>query len=245
LSVAVLEVDKLCKDFGGVRAVVDVSMTLEQGEIVGLIGPNGAGKTTVFGMLSGSLRPTSGTITLKGRQIQGWPAHRVCRAGLSRTFQVVRPFGSLSVFDNVLVGAKGGGAGERRSRLLGEEMLDVVGLSHLREEEAGSLSLINMKRLEIARALAARPSVLLLDEVFAGLTPMELPGAVALVRQIRDTGVTVMVIEHLMAIVMELSDRIVVLDHGEELAVGTPSEVVSNPRVIEAYLGVEYLDARD
>lgn len=242
---AVLEVDRLCKDFGGVRAVVDVSMSLEQGEIVGLIGPNGAGKTTVFGMLSGSLRPTSGTITLKGRQIQGWPAHRVCRAGLSRTFQVVRPFGSLSVFDNVLVGAKGGGAGERQSRLLAEEMLDVVGLSHLREEEAGALSLINMKRLEIARALAAKPSVLLLDEVFAGLTPMELPGAVALVRQIRDAGVTVMVIEHLMAIVMELSDRIVVLDHGEELAMGVPSDVVSNPRVIEAYLGVEYLDARD
>ncbi len=242
---SLLEVDRLSKHFGGVRAVEDVSMSLAEGEILGLIGPNGAGKTTVFSLISGSLRPTAGAIRLDGRDLAGRSAFAVCRAGIARTFQVVRPFRSLTVWENVLVGAENSGTRGAEAHRRATEALDTVGLEVSRDRSAGELSLINMKRLEIARALASRPRLLLLDEVFAGLTPGELPGAVELVRRIRDRGVALIVIEHLMAVVMELSDRVVVLDHGSKLAEGTPDDVVHRPEVIEAYLGTEYADAGD
>lgn len=240
-----LDVRDLAKHFGGVKAVNGIDLSVDDGEIVGLIGPNGAGKTTVFNMLAGTLKPTRGTIRLAGRDVTGWRADRVCAAGMARTFQVVRPFRSLSVTDNVLVGATGGGASEAEARSIAAEQLEFVGLAGQAARPARELSLIDLKRLEVARALAARPKVLLLDEVFAGLTPRELPLAVELVRAIRDRGVSLVVIEHLMQVVMNLSDRVVVLHHGEELAVGTPEEVVENPAVIEAYLGTEYRDAHD
>ena len=245
MSEVLLEVRGLAKHFGGVRAVDGLDLSVRSGEIVGLIGPNGAGKTTVFNMLSGALRPTRGTIRLAGRDITGWRPHRICAAGMTRTFQVVRPFPSLSVTDNVLVGAAGGGASETLARQIANQTLEFVGLAAQARRPARELSLIDLKRLEVGLALAARPRVLLLDEVFAGLTPRELPLAVELVRAIRDRGVTLIVIEHLMQVVMNLSDRVVVLHHGEELAVGTPDEVVRDPAVIEAYLGTEYRDAQD
>lgn len=240
---ALLEVRSLTKHFGGVRAVDGLELTVTDREIVGLIGPNGAGKTTVFNMLSGTLAPTAGKIIFAGRDITGWPAHRICAAGMARTFQVVRPFRSLTVIDNVLVGATVGRTSERDARRIAEQTLDFVGLAHLGARNAGDLSLIDLKRLEVARALAARPRVLLLDEVFAGLTPRELPLAVELVHAIRGRGVTLIVIEHLMQVIMNLSDRVVVLHHGQELAVGSPREIVEDPAVVEAYLGTEYRDA--
>jgi len=239
----VLAAHGLQKRFGGVRAVDGVSLAVAEGEILGLIGPNGAGKTTVFNMLSGSLRGDAGRVVLRGQDVSGMRAYRMCAAGLARTFQVVRPFGSLSVFDNVLVGAHGGGADERQAREIATEVIDFVGLDAIASLPAAGLSLMQLKRLEVARALAARPKVLLLDEVFAGLTPNELKGAVRLVTAIRERGISLIVIEHLMQIVMSLSDRVVVLHHGRELATGTPDEVVHHSEVIDAYLGSEYRDA--
>lgn len=238
-----LEVRGLSKRFGGLRAVDNLDFTVESSQIVGLIGPNGAGKTTVFNLISGAIRPDGGTVSLLGRDIAGWSPHRVCGAGLARTFQVVRPFRSLTVVDNVLVGASGGGASDGESWSLVEEILDFVGLSSLAGAPAKDLSLINLKRLEVARALASRPKLILLDEVFAGLTPRELPDAVELVKNIRGRGVAIVVIEHLMKVVMELSEHVIVLHHGEQLASGSPDDVVHNKEVIAAYLGTEYADA--
>jgi len=240
---ALLQVRGLTKRFGGLRAVDDLEFTVDSGQIVGLIGPNGAGKTTVFNLISGSIRPDHGNISLDGRDIAGWSPHRVCRAGLARTFQVVRPFGSLTVVDNVLVGAVGGGASDAESWPIVEETLEFVGLTALAGTRAGALSLMNLKRLEVARALASRPKLMLLDEVFAGLTPRELPEAVKLVKNIRERGVAIVVIEHLMQVVMELSEHVVVLHHGQQLASGSPDHVVHDTSVIAAYLGTEYLDA--
>jgi branched-chain amino acid transport system ATP-binding protein len=232
-----LEVAGVSKRFGGVQALSRVSLTVAAGEIVGLIGPNGAGKTTLFAVISGFERPDEGAVTLDGRGCVGLPPYERCRLGLARTFQLVQPFPDLTVLDNVMVGAfnRARSVADARSHAR-----DVLGLTRL-EAYAGRAALglpIGLrKRLELARALATRPRVLLLDEVMAGLNPTEVADTVAVVKAIRDTGVTVLVIEHVMAAVMDLSDRIAVLHHGELIATGTPASITRDGRVIDAYLG--------
>ena len=235
-----LRVEALSKNFSGLLAVNHVSLQMAEGEILGLIGPNGAGKTTLFNIISGSLPPSSGEVYFEGHHITGLAPHRVCRLGVARTFQIARPFARLSVLENVKVGAylhhRSTADAEARAR----EVVSFTGLEKLAEQPAGTLTTASRKRLELARALCTEPRLLLLDEVMAGLTATESASIVALIRQIRDLGMSVLVIEHVMKAVMSLSDRIAVLHHGELLAVDTPAAVGSDERVIEAYLGEAY-----
>jgi len=229
----------LTKRFGGLAALDGVDITLREGEILGVIGPNGAGKTTLFSLIAGSQRPTSGEILLDGRAVTGLPAHRCVRAGIVRTHQIVRPFGNLTVFENVLVAAIHShrpGAGHARDRAV--EVLEFAGLADRMGQYPATLTLAGRKRLELARALSTGPRVLLLDEVVAGVNPTEALAFAALIRRVRDErGISVVMTEHVMPAVMSLSDRVVVLDHGKQIAEGTPAEVVANPMVISAYLG--------
>ena len=232
-----LDVSGLDKRFGGLHAVKNLSFRVGEGEIVGLIGPNGAGKTTVFGLLSGFLRPDAGQVTFRGRSITGLPPHRVNALGLARTFQIVRPFARLSVLLNVTVGALGRHANPTEAARRALAVLEEVGLAAKRDQPARSLTLTERKRLELARALATEPTLLLLDEVMAGLNATETERIVDLVGAINRRGVAVLLIEHVMRAVMSLSQRIVVLNYGELIAEGRPEAVASDPRVIEAYLG--------
>ncbi len=237
---AALRLEHVTKRFGGLVAVQDVTIDVAAGRITGLIGPNGAGKTTLFRVISGNARPSAGRVFFRGREVTGWSPHAVCRAGIGSTYQIVRPFMDLTVLDNVVVGASFGGGGRlegRSPRDEAEEALAFTGLSARRDVPASALTLAQRKRLEIARALATRPSVLLLDEALAGLTPSESQQAVALVRKIRDRGITIVMIEHVMRAVMDLSDRVLVLNYGRLIADGPPQAVTSDPLVIEAYLG--------
>ncbi|HXV44640.1 MAG TPA: ABC transporter ATP-binding protein [Anaerolineae bacterium] len=235
----ILQVQNVTKRFGGLLAVSEVRFDLPQGQILGVIGPNGAGKTTLFNVINGVYPPTEGRVIFRDTDISGWQPYDIARLGLARTHQIVRPLNELSVLENVMVGACYGH--ERRSlgqaQEIAEEVLTFVGLAERRSMLAGSLNVAQKKRLEMARALAARPYLLLLDEVLAGLNPTEIARMVDVVRQIREQGVTILIIEHVMHALMNVSDRVIVLDYGQLIADGPPTEVTNNPLVIEAYLG--------
>ncbi len=236
-----LEVHGVSKRFGGLHAVSNVSFSIRKGEILGLIGPNGAGKTTLFNIVNGVYKPDTGTITFAGKNITGLAPNKVVKMGLARTHQLVKPLNGMSVLDNVTVGACFGreSLGLRAARETAREVLKRVGLGERADSSARSLTLAAKKRLEVARALAAKPTLLLLDEVLAGLNPTEVAQMIDLLRKIRDSGVAVFMIEHVMQAIMKLSDRIVVLNFGQKLAEGSPLEIAGDPQVIEAYLGDE------
>ncbi len=234
-----LILDHVTKQFGGLYAVQDISIEVAEAQITGLIGPNGAGKTTLFRVVSGLSRPTAGRVFFGEREITGVSPHAVCRLGICLTHQIVRPFLGLTVLENVMVAAAFGRGGRAAGapRAEADQVLEFTGLASRRDDPASVLTLADRKRLEIARALATRPAVLLLDEVLAGLNPAESERAVALVRQIKARGVTIVMIEHVMRAVMALSDRVLVLNYGRLIADGPPVQVAGLPQVIEAYLG--------
>ena len=240
-----LELDRVSKRFGGLDANRDVSFAVAEGEVVGLIGPNGAGKTTLFNCVSGFFPPTRGRVRFAGRDITGWPIERVTHAGLARTFQVVRTFPDMTARENVMVGAFARTNGAAAARARADELLAFTGLAARADVLGANLTIADKKRLELTRALATGPRLLMLDEAMAGLNPSERAQAVGLVRAIRDRGITILLVEHVMEVVMPISDRVVVLDSGVKIAEGPPAAIARDPAVVAAYLGEKYRPAAE
>ena len=242
---SILQLEGLTQRFGGLIAVNDVDLTVEAGEIVGLIGPNGAGKTTVVNLITGVFKPTSGTVTFNGKRLDGLKPYQISRMGVARTYQVVQPFPEMSVLENVMAPATfaAGASSTAEAMRAADEAIEFLGLKELRGALASELTLAERKRLELAKSLAMKPQVLLLDEVNAGLNPAEIEVALEMIRAIAARGVTIILIEHLMKVVMSLCSRIVVLHHGAKIAEGKPDEITQNEKVIQAYLGNRYAKA--
>lgn len=238
-----LELKDLTISFGGLTAVNKLNTKLNEGEAVGLIGPNGAGKTTAFNLIVGVYQPTEGKVFFDGEEITGLTPHQVCRKGIGRTFQVVKPFGKMTVLQNIMVGAFINTSRQKEAKQIATEIMEKMGLQAKKDDLAQNLTIPERKRLEMAKALATKPKLLLLDEVLAGLNPTEIEEAVLLVKSINQEGITVLMIEHVLQATMAICSRIIVLDYGKKIAEGSPQEVTSNSEVIKAYLGDEYENA--
>ena len=240
-----LELNDVSVSFGGLRALADVSFNVAEGEILGLIGPNGSGKSTTFNAFTGRLKTSSGRITFRGEDISGLPPHRIAHKGIARTFQVVRPFHHLTALENVLAGRLFGGEGAKRSSATvadAMEILDMVGLADKANEKAQSFTILERKWLEVGKALAPRPKLMLLDEFMAGISPKQIPEAIGLVKKINASGVTVIFVEHIIKAVTGACDRAIVLDAGRKLAEGSVDDIIRNPEVIAAYLGSRHVE---
>ncbi|MCX8997091.1 ABC transporter ATP-binding protein [Rhizobiaceae bacterium BDR2-2] len=239
-----LEVKGISKRFGGLQAVSELSFDLNEGEILGLLGPNGAGKTTAFNMIAGALRTDTGDILFDGQSLVGKAPWDICKLGVGRTYQLSKPFGGLTVVENVMVGAFVRTRSEAEARREAEQIVDFLGLSDKAGIDADDLTAVDRRKLELGRALATKPRLLLMDEVVAGATPQEAGEMVELVKLVRDRGVTILIVEHVMKVIMGLSDRVIVLDYGKLIANGVPRDVVNQPEVMKAYFGERYVQSR-
>lgn len=236
----ILEIKDVCKFFSGLKAIQNISFSVDEKEIIGIIGPNGAGKTTLFNLISGTLPLTSGTIIFNSEDISNQKPNKLCKKGIGRTFQVVKPFGNISVLENVMVGAFNKITNTKEAREFSLEILKKVGLDAKKDQVGKNLTIADKKRLEVAKALATQPKLLLLDEVMAGLNPSEIKEMLPIINSIRvDDGITILIIEHIMQVIMNICDRIIVIHHGVKIAEGTPSEIANEEEVIKAYLGGE------